>query len=300
MNIVAESHTEEWYAARRTGIGASQAAAVVGMSPYKTPLDVYREVRGESTFAGNKHTRFGTFMEPSIVAMYADEIGQELTYPMPMCRHPEWEFMLATPDAQQSSTVGVEIKTIGYHKAAQVLSEGIDDACPEYVLQAQQQMAVMDWELVNIVMLIDKELHVFPVERDDEIIEDLAVAERDLWERIVSGDPPEPSKAGDLKIYLQRRTIVGSVVPLTSVATTAWEEYESIGKQIKELKDRRDLLKASVLHEIGDAPAGLLSDGDRMIRRKLTEREGYTVEPSEVLDVRAVKYDGSPIVVPAT
>lgn len=300
MIHVAYPNTPEWHAARRSGIGASQAAAACGVSEYKSPLDVYRECRGEdSTFTGNAHTRFGLFMEPGIVAMYADEIGKDLVYPLAMHRHADWPFMLATPDAQEDAETGVEIKTIGWRRAGDVLDHGLEESCPDYVLQAQQQMSVMNWQRVNVVLLIEKSLHVYPVERDDEMIGMIAAHEAELWERIVNGDPPPPTRPSDVKHYLQRRTIVGAVVPLTARASDKWGEYERLGREIAALEADRQLLKADVLHEIGDAPAGLLSDGARMIRRKLTQRNGYTVDPAEVLDVRAVKYDGSPIVQPA-
>ena len=39
---------EEWLSARRTGIGGSDIAAILGLSPWRTPLDVYRDkVDGE-------------------------------------------------------------------------------------------------------------------------------------------------------------------------------------------------------------------------------------------------------------
>jgi predicted phage-related endonuclease len=50
----------------RTGyIGGSDIAAILGLSPYKTPLDVYLEKRGlwEDGAAGEA-ARWGTIMEP--------------------------------------------------------------------------------------------------------------------------------------------------------------------------------------------------------------------------------------------
>ena len=38
---------EEWLNERRTGIGGSDAAAVMGLNPWKSPLDVYLDKTGQ-------------------------------------------------------------------------------------------------------------------------------------------------------------------------------------------------------------------------------------------------------------
>lgn len=38
MNL---SHSKEWHEERKKGIGGSDAAAVLGMDPYRSPLAVY-------------------------------------------------------------------------------------------------------------------------------------------------------------------------------------------------------------------------------------------------------------------
>lgn len=301
MIQVANPNTPEWLAARTTGIGASQAGAACNISRYGGPLDVYYSCIGEKTedLEGNEHVRFGKFMEPSIVAMYSDEIGKPLTYPLPMCRHEKWPFMLATGDAQEDDRTGVEIKTVDtrYAYESDVINLGLEECFPEYVLQAQQQMAVMNWDLVNVVMLIGKKLHKFPIERDNELIEMIAKHEANLWQNVLQRTPPTPTRPVDLEVLKKRKRIDGGVVALTDEMSKLWDRYERIGKHIKKMEEQRDLIKAKVLHEIGDAPAGVLQNGTHMIRRAVIKKKGFTVAPSEQLDVRKVKYDGSAILV---
>lgn len=308
--FVARPGTPQWYAARKTGIGASRAAAACGMSKYGSPLTVYEELLGESEEQiENKHTRFGKFMEPAIIAMYRDELDDDdigVEYPLAMYRHPEWKFMLATPDACEvdlrggSHHVGLEIKTIDpmYAKAIDLVELGIEEALPEYVIQAQQQMAVMTWRSVKIVMLLGKELRIWEIYRDEETIALIKECEEDLWNRVQNRNPPPVTSHLDLTAFRKKLNVAGSVVPLSNANSADWEQYEELGQQIKALNEQRDLLKAKVLAEIGDAPAGLLPNGTHMIRRKIIDKEAYEVRAQSVLDVRKVKYDGSPIVVP--
>ena len=58
---------------------------------------------------------------------------------------------------------------------------------------------------------------------------------------------------------------------------------------IKGLTKEADALKARVLHEIGNAPGGILPGTGKMVRRKEITRKGYTVEEMYLIDVREVK-----------
>lgn len=301
MIAIDYAHTPKWKAARKTGIGASLAGAACGISPYGGPRTVYDLITGEVEGPKeNDSLRFGNFVEPSIKAMYEDEIGRKLEYPLPMYRSEKWPFMLATGDAQLDSSHGVEIKTVDpwVARESDVLKVGLEEAFPHYVLQCQQQCAVMEWESVTLVMLIGKRLHKFEVVRDDEMIEIIVAHESDLWDKIQKRIPPAPTNPVELDLFRRRKKTVGFVVPLSNAAADKWRRYQQATRLIAQLEKRKKLLKAQVLHEVGDAPAGLLPDGTHMIRRKLIRKDGYFVDPSEHMDSRLVKYDGSPLAVP--
>lgn len=294
--IVAAPHTDEWYAARKTGIGASQAGAACGLSKYSGPFEVYQVVRGETVIEENAAMRRGKHMEPAIRGMYQDEFNVTVEHDMPMYRHPQWDYMLATPDGQESPEVGVEFKDMNFNVFRQVDELGLIEAVPHYAVQCHQQIAVMGWQMVKLVIYSSCELHVFEVERDEEIIEMIAEREGALWQRIISGDPPEPTQPSDLEL-LRKLGVKEKdpVIPLTDEISNKWLEYEQLNKEIKELRNQQDILKAQVLNVIGERPGGLLSGGERVVQRKLTSRKGYTVEPSEYVAVRAVKYRDQPI-----
>lgn len=295
--IVAEAHTPDWYSARRTGIGASQAGAACGLSKYSGPYEVYQVVRGELEVKENAAMRRGRHMEPAIRGMYEDEFGVTVKHGMPMYRHPDWKFMLATPDGEEvAGKVGVEFKDMNFNVFRMVDEFGLIEAVPHYAIQCHQQIAVMGWELVKLVIYSNSELHVYEIERDDEIIEMIAEKEQELWQRIVENDPPEPTQPSDLEL-LKKLGVKDQepVIPLTETASKRWLQYEELGREIKQLSDQRDILKAQVLHEIGDRPGGLLSDGKRVVQRKMSIRKSYTVAEAELLTVRAVKYRDQPI-----
>lgn len=60
---------------RKKWIGASEAAAALGYSAWKTPLDIYREKLGLcAPFEGNAATKRGNRLEPIVAQYFQDEI----------------------------------------------------------------------------------------------------------------------------------------------------------------------------------------------------------------------------------
>lgn len=292
---VAQPKTDEWYAARKTGIGASEIAAAAGLSRYSTPFEVYLRKRGElPEFAGNAATRLGNKLEPIVVEEFVEATGIAVAqYPMPMLRHPIYDYVLATPDALLVSDELLEIKTTNWRIAKEYGDEESDFIPQEHLCQAQMQLAVTGLQVCRFGVLVDgRELKTFVVERNESLIDSLIGAATDLWARIIDGNPPEPtwshSSTIDVLKDLYRNIDAGKVIALSDDARAAWLKYEELGQQAKAIADQRDAEKARVLAEIGDANAGDLADG-RCVRRAVIEKAPYTVTPKPYVDVRAVK-----------
>lgn len=181
--------------------GASEAAAACGMSPYTTPLELFllkrRELDPEEE---NDAMRLGKKLEPIVLDEYQLRTGRVLAVDLPMFLHADHAFMAATPDAMaESDTVAVDAKTSSfrrYNRSADVADEkfgeeGTDQMPSDYVLQAQQQIAVLGVDSVDFPVLFDgRTLRIYTVQRNDELINIVTSAERELAERIASDDPP--------------------------------------------------------------------------------------------------------------
>jgi putative phage-type endonuclease len=66
---------DEWLAARRTGIGGSDIAAILGLSPWRTPLDVYRDKVDGAEQPETEAMRWGRLLEDVIAREYAVRAG---------------------------------------------------------------------------------------------------------------------------------------------------------------------------------------------------------------------------------
>lgn len=294
---VADSLTKEWYSARSTGIGASEAAAACGLSEYQTRLELYLRKRGElPEIDDNAAMRMGRRLEPIIGDEFVEQTGIEIVErPMPMYRAQDYSFMLATPDGRCADGALFEAKsTNSIYVKAELGDEGTDSLPVGWLCQCQQQLAVMGAEVVHVAALLDgRTLRVFHVERNDDLIHEIIRCESELWDMVQAGTPPEPDFGHTSTLELLK-TMYGApddetdIIDLPDDILAAWQNYEDLGVKESAIKDQRDAERARVIHAIGRHAAGFLDDG-RMVRRKLTKRAGYTVQPTSFVDVRAIK-----------
>ena len=289
---------------RSTGIGASESGIACGMSKYEQAVELYQTKIGEAEPKDETELMlFGKCIEAGGIRFWSVLNETPVTYPLPTKRHPLHSFMFATPDAQIAERRGLQFKSMDYSVAKAIDAHGLSEAVPWYVLQCQHEMAVYDWDEVLLVALVGRKLREWPIERNDRLINTMIEREAVFWDHVTRRIPPDIdfSKAGALKAVqaLYPEVANGVVIALSEDAGAAWEAYETLGKQVKELDEERDKCKAFVLAEIGENYAGVLPDRSRMIRRKQQPECAVSYTRKAYIDARAVKYDGTRIFYPA-
>lgn len=195
----------EWLEARRQGLGASDAAAVCGVDPWRTPLSVYVDKTTPGyEIATNDRMLFGQLVEPVLIDEWAQRTGRNIERDLPMRAHPDHEWMLATLDAWEiDEQAPVEAKTVWSHHAArkwQSPDEPYRLRVPDwYMLQVQHQIAVCGSSHAYVVALIEGELESFRVDADPKLIDIVVTAERRFWtDHVLAGVEPAYTEADDL------------------------------------------------------------------------------------------------------
>lgn len=186
---------DQWLEVRKGGIGSSDAAAAVGLCPYKSRLELWMEKTGRIDAAGNHQgmddPRFwGTLLEPYVAVAYQQKTDRRVRRVNAVLQHPTLPFMLANIDREVVGDPEVQIlecKTAGEF-SSRLWKEGV----PEHVqLQVQHQLAVTGKAAADVaVLLCGQKLEVHRVERDDEIIARLVVLESRFWGHVESDTPP--------------------------------------------------------------------------------------------------------------
>jgi len=187
-----------WLSIRQTGIGSSDAAAAVGLNPYKSRLELWMDKTGRSdktadinqTPEGNSPLYWGTVLEPIVAEHYAKRTGHQVRRVNAVLQHPEYPWMLANLDREVRGSEEVQVlecKTAGIN-GARLWRDGV----PEYVqLQVMHQLAVTGQQAADVAVLIGgHEMRIFRLERDESLIEQLIGLEREFWSYVEQDTPP--------------------------------------------------------------------------------------------------------------
>jgi putative phage-type endonuclease len=141
---------------RKTGLGGSDVAAVLGLSRYATPADIWLEKIGrgkEKQVTELMH--FGNKLEAVIADEFADRNKVSLMEPTQMYRHPEHSFLIANPDRLiYHRHEIVECKNVSAYRAKEWGEEGTDNIPTEYLLQVAHYRYVMRLDCVHIAALL--------------------------------------------------------------------------------------------------------------------------------------------------
>lgn len=192
-STVGLSH-DDWLAIRRTGIGSSDIAGVLGLSPWSSPYTVWCDKRGLTPpVQQTEQMEVGTELEEPIARIFQRRHGRPVRRVRAILRHPEYPFALANLDrVTDGGQAVVEIKAT---------SQTWDAVPDHYMVQVQWQLAVTGLPWGYLVPLAGTRLNPVRIVRDDALIADMLAAAGAFWRRVQEGVEPEPTAAeGDAKI----------------------------------------------------------------------------------------------------
>lgn len=181
--------TKEWHELRRTKIGASDAAVIMGVSPWMTKMELWEEKMGFRTRPQtNPAMERGNALEPIARQAYIDLTGVEVV-PV-VVFHPEHEWMMASLDGLSSDGTVVEIKVPGLNDHALAAKGRIP---LKYYPQLQHQMAVTGAKRIHYFSFNEESQYLIELDRDDGYIQDMIEKEQDFYNMLQEMVVPEPS-----------------------------------------------------------------------------------------------------------
>lgn len=192
-----QPNRQEWLQARRSGIGGSDAAAIVGLSPYRTALDIYHEKVG--AVADDEQTpsqKRGLLLEDVVVQAYTALTGKQVRR-QAQRTHGSFPFIIANIDRQifangdPRGTGLLEVKCPSIRPFLRYQREGLPD---HMVVQGQHYLGVTGYAWMAFAIFnadLWKLVH-FEIERDDKFIAALFEKEIAFWQNHVEKRvPPE-------------------------------------------------------------------------------------------------------------
>ena len=119
---------QEWLRERKNYLGGTDLAAIAGLSPYRTALDVYLDKTSDDiTCETNAAMRWGNLLEDVVAKAYSEDTGYAVEIEPNTIYHPEYKFLGANIDRWVGDKEYVlECKTAGFIKAKEWGDLGTD------------------------------------------------------------------------------------------------------------------------------------------------------------------------------
>ena len=254
---------EEFLARRKQGIGGSDIAAVCGLSPWRSPLDVYYDKLnialaadglGESHPIGQTAALWwGSELEALIAKAYTVAYGEKVCRYNRLLVHPEHSFFIGDVDrlayegdkrpfvprtGEITTSTGIEIKTSRY--ASEEWGAAESDVVPmNYLLQVQWYMGLCkNLQRFRLVPLFcGSEMRRYTVHRDDAIIARLQEIGFEFWTNNVQKQVPPPPRS-----YEEVKRLYPAVTGKQLLATL---EVEQTARKLKKVSGLRLKLEKS-------------------------------------------------------
>lgn len=224
-DTIADTRTlthDEWLALRRTGIGGSDAGAIMGVSPYKGAFSVWADKQGKlPPLEDNEAMRQGRDLENYVARRFAEASGLRVRHEYSMLRSVEHPCMLADIDRRIiGERAGLECKTSRDITMARYRN---GEYPMEYYCQCLHYLAVTGWDYWYLAVLVyGTDLLIYKICRDEVMddIEALIKAEEAFWDShmLIPNNPPAPDALDSTAAAL------GSVYPYEDGTTVCADQ----------------------------------------------------------------------------
>ena len=262
----------EWFAWRKGGVTASEAASILGCGE-KTWWRLWAEKTGlaePEDLSRNPHVQRGITLEPAARAALEEQIGDIL---LPVCVESACGLFRASLDGITSAGLPTELKCPSEGVFQDVIDNGLaSEAARMYIPQVQHQMLVTEAPSAWLAFFFEGKLKAFEVERDQAIIDQLIEAGRRFWGHIQSGQPPDLDPARDIFVPS------GETLSPWLSAAAAWlsgdAQQAALEAQLAAVKKKKDSAQAILVGLMGE----------------FLVAEGYGVRVSRFLQKGSVDY----------
>jgi putative phage-type endonuclease len=279
--------TPEQRQQRKSCLGSSDMAAVLGLDPFKNAADVYLEKTGKlKEQEETKVMKRGNYLEPAILNFAQDILGnlnRNVLFKAP------GDLPLASNvDAEVIQTgYAVEAKSVGLFVNEHWGEESSDEIPDRVIIQCHVHMICTCTDFCHVpVYLSAREFVMFGVKLSEKIVDVICTEAASFWYNCVQKDtPPEnvvPAESVMKRIRREPKTIV-DIPPIVETLVTQWQEKNTAFTVAKKEKEAAN---AEVINLLGVSEAGQLANGDMVTylsqSRKMIDSKRLTAEKPDI------------------
>lgn len=263
---------------RRTYIGGSDTAAILGVSPWKSKFALYQEKIGEwqQEIKPEKERIFarGKRWEPIVIEMLIDELEDrghdvQVAGRNNRIKDSEHDFLAAEIDLElivDGELINGEMKTVHPFAAKDWGEQGTDEIPLYYTAQVLHgQMVTQRNKTVVAALIGADDLRVHFVDRDEEMIQIIRAKEIEFWNNVQNRIAPDPVTADD--IYRLYRYDCGEILEADQELLDLVAQASNTKSDLKAAETRLEVLQTQIKARMGEA-ALLMYNGQKLVTWK--------------------------------
>jgi putative phage-type endonuclease len=250
-------------------IGGSDIGAILGLSKFRTPLEVWQEKTGQGTAnIDSLPLRFGSYAEDFVAQEYARSTGSlVVTHPEPFI-HKEHSFLqghvdrfilerntpLLARDGKLNTSTILECKTANPFAKDQWGEVGSDEVPMNYLVQCAWYMLLTGCTRSDLAVLFSNaDFRIYTIYKDTELENILLEHALQFWhQHVIPKIPPPPINESDCKLLYTQSKAAKSIEVNSSVLSLL-SELPKLNATLGQCEDRISQIKQAVMHEMQDA-----------------------------------------------
>jgi len=243
-------------------LGGSDIGAILGLSPFKSPLAVWMEKTGKETKQSDSlPLRFGSFAEEFVANEYAKATGFALRHDESIYIHSEHSYISAhidrfvhTDGLDQPATKILECKTANPFSRAQWGEVGSDQIPMSYLCQTVWYMAITGIEKTDLAVLFgNTDFRIYTILRDPELENLVLEKAHHFWHEHVLKDIPPPVKSPEDCQLLFERSDPAKTLEANAETLTLIERLQKLHHQGNACNEEITTLKTQIMAQMQDA-----------------------------------------------
>jgi putative phage-type endonuclease len=284
---------------RKQGIGGSDIAAIIGLSNWNTPYDIWLDKRTDEIDAEETEYQYwGTVLEDVVAKEYGKRTDRKVQRVNRTMEHPEAAFARANidravinpdiagtvrwKDGRLTTDRILECKTSNAFTAHMWGEVDTDEVPDYYLVQVQWYLGITGCDVGDLAVLIGgNDYRNFTIQRDDEIISDLLEEGRKFWGLVQSGIAPDPQTMDDVKRMWQTHVPGKRLIVDVDIAAK-FGRLAQISDEKKALETEEKQIKFEVCSAIEDCEEVIFEHGGDKLAT-------FKAQTSNRIDTKALK-----------
>jgi putative phage-type endonuclease len=254
---------------RAKSLGGSDIGALLGLSKYRSAVDVWMEKTGKEVgIRDSLPLRFGQFAEKFVASEYALATGTSLAIHEAAVIHPQYDYMhghidrfvlnsdapLIGEDGRITASRILECKTANPFAQSDWGDPGSDQVPLSYLVQCVWYMMLTNIDRTDLAVLFgNADFRIYEITRDLELEQMVLERAVSFWENHVLTDiPPSPTSESDYKTLFGKSTVSKSVEAPAETCELI-KKLKSLNEQIDSYEQEVSSIKQSIMGQMQDA-----------------------------------------------